>query len=78
MLNMAACFSDDDLEPYDMTHDTTTEAVKPPKYIRDCMEGMLHVAIKLFISCMVNDKILDQNLVSLNIYKMIFDILVKF
>ena len=63
---MAACFSDDDLEPYDMTHDTTTEAVKPPKYIRDCMEGTLAI------------KLLDQNLVSFNIYKMIFDILVKF
>lgn len=33
--------SDDDLEPYDMSHDVKTSKVKPPKYIRDCMEGLI-------------------------------------
>lgn len=33
--------SDDDLEPYDMSHDVKTSKVKPLKYIRDCMEGLI-------------------------------------
>lgn len=33
--------SDDDLEPYDMSHDTKVSEVKQPKYIRDCMEGLI-------------------------------------
>ncbi|XP_064460694.1 telomere length regulation protein TEL2 homolog [Ornithodoros turicata] len=32
--------SDDDLEPYDMSHDTPL-ANKKPRYLRDCMEGLL-------------------------------------
>ncbi|XP_053386091.1 telomere length regulation protein TEL2 homolog [Mercenaria mercenaria] len=34
--------SDDDLEPYDMSHDTQVSKVKQPKYIRDCMEGLIN------------------------------------
>ncbi|XP_060555016.1 telomere length regulation protein TEL2 homolog isoform X2 [Ruditapes philippinarum] len=34
--------SDDDLEPYDMSHDTKTSKVRQPKYIRDCMEGLIN------------------------------------
>lgn len=39
-------FSDDDLEPYDMSNDVKVTKVKRPKYLRDCMEGktlQLHV-----------------------------------
>ncbi|XP_077509426.1 telomere length regulation protein TEL2 homolog [Amblyomma americanum] len=32
--------SDDDLEPFDMSHDTPN-ASKKPMYLRDCMEGLL-------------------------------------
>lgn len=32
--------SDDDLEPFDMSHDTP-HGVKKPVYLRDCMEGLL-------------------------------------
>lgn len=32
--------SDDDLEPFDMSHDVPTRARKP-MYLRDCMEGLL-------------------------------------
>ncbi|KAL1418576.1 hypothetical protein MTO96_005611 [Rhipicephalus appendiculatus] len=32
--------SDDDLEPFDMSHDTP-HGVKKPMYLRDCMEGLL-------------------------------------
>ncbi|KAK6187771.1 hypothetical protein SNE40_005723 [Patella caerulea] len=33
--------SDDDLEPYDMSNDVKKTKVKNPKYIRDCMEGLI-------------------------------------
>ncbi|XP_052790306.1 telomere length regulation protein TEL2 homolog [Mya arenaria] len=33
--------SDDDLEPYDMSHDTDKVKVRQPKYIRDCMEDLI-------------------------------------
>ncbi|XP_074649235.1 telomere length regulation protein TEL2 homolog isoform X2 [Tubulanus polymorphus] len=33
--------SDDDLQPYDMSHDVPVSKVKKPYYIRDCMEGFL-------------------------------------
>lgn len=32
-------YSDDDLEPYDMSGDTKVTKVKEPVYVRDCMEG---------------------------------------
>ncbi|XP_076458340.1 telomere length regulation protein TEL2 homolog isoform X2 [Babylonia areolata] len=35
--------SDDDLVPYDMSFDKKQSKVKAPKYIRDCMEGLLNV-----------------------------------
>ena len=31
--------SDDELEPYDMSHDTKVTKVKVPVYVRDCMDG---------------------------------------
>ncbi|KAL8573677.1 hypothetical protein ACOMHN_007230 [Nucella lapillus] len=34
--------SDDDLVPYDMSFDKKESKVKAPKYIRDCMEGLLN------------------------------------
>ncbi|ESO81979.1 hypothetical protein LOTGIDRAFT_135529 [Lottia gigantea] len=34
-------YSDDDLEPYDMSNDVKTSKAKTPKYIRDCMEGLI-------------------------------------
>ncbi|XP_060085134.1 telomere length regulation protein TEL2 homolog [Ylistrum balloti] len=33
--------SDDDLEPYDMSNDVKVTKVKRPKYLRDCMEGLM-------------------------------------
>ncbi|KAL3876051.1 hypothetical protein ACJMK2_033936 [Sinanodonta woodiana] len=33
--------SDDDLVPYDMSDDVKVTKVKQPKYIRDCMEGLI-------------------------------------
>ena len=33
--------SDDDLEPYDMSHDVKQSKVKMPSYIRDCLEGKI-------------------------------------
>jgi len=33
--------SDDDLVPYDMSNDTKVTSCKPPKYIRECMEGLI-------------------------------------
>ena len=33
--------SDDDLEPYDMSDDVKVMKIKQPKYIRECMEGMI-------------------------------------
>ncbi|XP_033735198.1 telomere length regulation protein TEL2 homolog [Pecten maximus] len=33
--------SDDDLEPYDMSNDVKVTKVKRPKYVRDCMEGLI-------------------------------------
>ncbi|GFN74796.1 telomere length regulation protein tel2 homolog [Plakobranchus ocellatus] len=33
--------SDDDLEPYDMSNDRKVEKAKKPKFIRDCMEGLI-------------------------------------
>ena len=33
------CYSDDDLEPYDMSHDQKKTDQKMPLYLRDCMEG---------------------------------------
>lgn len=33
--------SDDDLEPYDMSNDVKVTKVKRPKYLRDCMEGLI-------------------------------------
>ena len=33
--------SDDDLEPYDLSNDVKFSKVKPPVYLRDCMEGLL-------------------------------------
>ncbi|CAC5384187.1 TELO2 [Mytilus coruscus] len=33
--------SDDDLVPYDMSNDVKVTQVKEPKYIRDCMEGLI-------------------------------------
>lgn len=33
--------SDDDLEPYDLTADVKVTKVKQPKYIRECMEGLI-------------------------------------
>lgn len=44
--------SDDDLEPYDMSHDTPL-AKKKPTYLRDCMEGLLeHEKAEWFESCL--------------------------
>ncbi|KAL4239491.1 TEL2 [Mactra antiquata] len=34
--------SDDDLEPYDMSNDKKKSTVKQPKYLRDCMEGLIN------------------------------------
>ncbi|CAL1543400.1 unnamed protein product [Lymnaea stagnalis] len=34
-------FSDDDLEPYDMSNDKTVTKHAPPKYVRECMEGLI-------------------------------------
>ncbi len=34
-------FSDDELEPYDMSNDRVVEAAPRPRYVRDCMEGLL-------------------------------------
>ncbi|KAK7507597.1 hypothetical protein BaRGS_00001532 [Batillaria attramentaria] len=34
--------SDDDLVPYDMSNDKKVSKVKAPKYIRDCMEGLIN------------------------------------
>lgn len=34
--------SDDDLAPYDMSNDTKFTKVKHPKYIRECMEGLIN------------------------------------
>ena len=33
------CFSDDDLEPYDLSNDVKVSKVKKPVYLRDCMKG---------------------------------------
>ncbi|XP_019614790.1 PREDICTED: telomere length regulation protein TEL2 homolog [Branchiostoma belcheri] len=33
--------SDDDLEPYDMPEDVKMSKVKPPVYIRDCLDGLI-------------------------------------
>ncbi|XP_014781700.1 telomere length regulation protein TEL2 homolog [Octopus bimaculoides] len=33
--------SDDDFEPFDMSHDKQEQKVKTPKYLRDCMEGLI-------------------------------------
>ncbi|XP_072168073.1 telomere length regulation protein TEL2 homolog [Diadema setosum] len=33
--------SDDEFEPYDMTHDTKILKVKIPVYVRDCMDGLV-------------------------------------
>ncbi|XP_067671945.1 telomere length regulation protein TEL2 homolog [Haliotis asinina] len=33
--------SDDDLQPFDMTHDVVQTKVKAPKYVRDCMDGLI-------------------------------------
>ncbi|GAB6025977.1 TEL2, telomere maintenance protein 2 [Chamberlinius hualienensis] len=33
--------SDDDLEPYDMSHDVRTSKYTRPRYLRDCIEGLL-------------------------------------
>ncbi|XP_041363315.1 telomere length regulation protein TEL2 homolog isoform X2 [Gigantopelta aegis] len=33
--------SDDDMEPFDMSHDLPVTKSKTPKYIRDCMEGLI-------------------------------------
>nr|KAG5714687.1 hypothetical protein BaRGS_000175 [Batillaria attramentaria] len=33
---------DDDLVPYDMSNDKKVSKVKAPKYIRDCMEGLIN------------------------------------
>ena len=33
--------SDDDLEPYDMSHDVKRGSVKPPMYVRECMEDII-------------------------------------
>ncbi|XP_061169195.1 telomere length regulation protein TEL2 homolog [Saccostrea echinata] len=35
--------SDDDLVPYDMSNDKKLTKTKQPKYIRDCMEGLISV-----------------------------------
>lgn len=40
LLNFLPC-SDDDLEPFDMSHDQEVSKVKPPRYVRDCMDGLL-------------------------------------
>ena len=34
--------SDDELEPYDMSNDRKSTTVKPPLYLRDCVEGLLN------------------------------------
>lgn len=34
-------WSDDDLVPYDMSNDKVVTDSKPPKYVRDCMEGKI-------------------------------------
>ncbi|XP_059147318.1 telomere length regulation protein TEL2 homolog [Physella acuta] len=34
--------SDDDLEPYDMSNDKKFTKISPPKYVRDCMEGLIY------------------------------------
>lgn len=31
--------SDDDLEPFDMTHDPDHTHTTPPRYLRDCLSG---------------------------------------
>uniref|UniRef100_A0A2C9LEQ9 Uncharacterized protein n=1 Tax=Biomphalaria glabrata TaxID=6526 RepID=A0A2C9LEQ9_BIOGL len=33
--------SDDDLEPYDMSNDKKVMSTAPPKYVRECMEGLI-------------------------------------
>ncbi|XP_013402364.1 telomere length regulation protein TEL2 homolog isoform X2 [Lingula anatina] len=33
--------SDDDLEPYDMSNDAPVTKTKAPRYVRDCMEGLI-------------------------------------
>ncbi|KAH9490222.1 TEL2, telomere maintenance protein 2 [Bulinus truncatus] len=33
--------SDDDLEPYDMSNDVKVTKSAPPKYVRECMEGLI-------------------------------------
>ncbi|XP_014663128.1 PREDICTED: telomere length regulation protein TEL2 homolog [Priapulus caudatus] len=33
--------SDDDLEPFDMSHDKQSSRIKPPAYIRDCLDGLI-------------------------------------
>ena len=35
--------SDDDLDPYDTRTDVTTDKVKKPVYLRQCMEGKIKV-----------------------------------
>ncbi|XP_005113209.2 telomere length regulation protein TEL2 homolog [Aplysia californica] len=39
--------SDDDLVPYDMSNDLKVKTVKPPKYLRECMEGLLCITDNL-------------------------------
>ncbi|XP_077868678.1 telomere length regulation protein TEL2 homolog [Saccoglossus kowalevskii] len=34
--------SDDDLQPYDMSHDVKVNSTKSPMYIRDCMQGLIN------------------------------------
>ncbi|OWF49242.1 Telomere length regulation protein TEL2-like [Mizuhopecten yessoensis] len=38
---ITGCTHDDDLEPYDMSNDVKVTKVKRPKYLRDCMEGLI-------------------------------------
>ena len=40
-------FSDDDLEPYDLSNDTKVQKIKPPVYVRDCMEGEIEIHLKI-------------------------------
>lgn len=34
-------YSDDDLQAFDMSHDVVRTKVKVPKYVRDCMDGLV-------------------------------------
>ncbi|XP_064625964.1 telomere length regulation protein TEL2 homolog isoform X2 [Lineus longissimus] len=59
--------SDDDLVPYDMSNDTPQLKVKEPRYLRDCMEGLISSEDpdKMEISLKTAEKLIRQDLPSL-------------